>query len=128
MFTFFLAYDIASTRTEPPKWQPLVTMKKTSEQWDSCSQGHITWLLAWVLPLQMLRVTEISLVLSRLQIFLKLSNDSIILDGLCYILQFHILQLCRYEGSLALAKPWDSHLENQHGDLSKMKASSGISF
>lgn len=60
--------------------------------------------------------------------FLKLSNDSIILDGLCYILQFNILQLRRYEGSLALAKPWDSHLENQHSDLSKVKASSGISY
>lgn len=68
-----------------------------------------------------------SLVLARLQ-FLKPSNEIIIIDDLCHPIQFNILQLCRYEGSLVLAKLWDSHLENQRGDVSRTKGSSGISY
>lgn len=103
-------------------------MKKTSEQRDSCSWGHITYIPTWVLPLQMLKESEnITSFLSRLQFFKLSKNHRIILHGLCYPSQFNILQLCRYEGSLVLAKPWDSHLENQYSSVSRMKASSGIS-
>lgn len=131
MFLFFLVYDIAATRTEQSKWWPLLgprAMKKTSKQRDSSSRAHMVCIPAWIVPLQLLKEPENNHLFSA-DLFFKLSkNDSIILDGLCYPFQFNILQLCRYGGSLALAKPWDSHLENQYRDVSRTKTSFGISY
>lgn len=128
MCLFFLVYDIAATTTGQQKCWPLVqALGRRHHSHESPVHRVMAQVPAWVLPLQVWKEPGNITVLARLR-FLKLSNENIIMADLCHPFQFNTVQLCRYEGSLVLAKPWDSHLENKYSDVSRMKGSFAISY